>query len=368
MESMNMTLSAQAVKEYLDSIPEHQQTEEDLKNIKAWCHAHISQDNLHTRYDQEFDDEYEQCSHLIKTYLGFLVYCESAPSHLIGEIEGVGLNLIQLAAQEGYDRFLEALTVPEAIINQTTTASGASALAIAAAYGRRSAVQVLLTKGADVCQKNNNNELPSYNALILSMDPHENMHTREAIFKILVKDSPTAYTNKNKDRETVFHAMASQGYSDLLKASLQLHPQGVLCMDAFGHYPAHVALLNPHDHQAEMLMLLLQEGVANKPDFRGKIPLHYAAEYESSLAVAKVCIDQTAALDTRDHEGRTPLMLAVKIKNRPMIEALLDKKVDLTLKDANQKTSLDYANETHDNDFCEWFLSKTSSPSARLHK
>jgi ankyrin repeat protein len=231
---------------------------------------------------------------------------------------------------EGNDQVFQEVKILPEVINQAKEPADLTLLHLAASYGRPKIVSILLAKGADPTLKNKNHELASYLALFPSIaEGNHKKNDREAIFRQLAALTPESYANKNRDDETIFHAMAMHGFNDLIREALNMRPEGVFDKNYAGQLPVHVALLNPHENPEEMIKLLLPEAVANQADDKGWLPLHYAAAYGASGAVAEICIARTTNIDAEDREGQTPLMLARNNDNSFMVNALPSKHAEV---------------------------------------
>lgn len=340
-------------------LPSHNPSAENLEALKSWCETNVSRD---IQFSGDLQYQYDNYAQLATQYLTFK---EVVATQITQEMPSLGqMNSIQFAATHGYDRYIEQLSVSSAAINQSTTTSSITALHLAARHGHLHAVISLLEKGADPTLMDKNNDLPIMHCLMLSLKSRDRI-TRERIFHLLNKNIPNLYTHVNTTGNNLLHVLAKNGFTALLAEALKMNPDGVTQMDQDGYQPINLAIRNAHETKEVQELLLSQQPhlviISNK---RGDLPLHDAARYiqDKSLVQAFIKTHTTAglSLDITNTRDETPLMLAAKAKNRPMIEHLIQQGADPTYKSALGKNVLDYAYQTpEDKAFCEWILEKS---------
>ncbi|GFR41470.1 hypothetical protein Agub_g2159 [Astrephomene gubernaculifera] len=116
--------------------------------------------------------------------------------------------------------------------------------------------------------------------------------------------------------------------------------------DADGWTPLHFAALAGH---SETVRLLLTCGC--QPDGRskcGSTPALMAAKYGRSqdhVVIMRLLAEAGAALDVRDARGRTLLMLAAKAGNLSMVELLLERGLDPSATDCQDREAQQYAGQ-----------------------
>ena len=83
------------------------------------------------------------------------------------------------------------------------------------------------------------------------------------------------------------------------------------------------------DHNADM----------NVCDNKGKTPLHFAAE-NGLLELAQTLLNRNADVNSQDKHGSTPLLLASELGHPDVVQLLLDHNADLYLRDSDGDTPL----------------------------
>ena len=112
-------------------------------------------------------------------------------------------------------------------------------------------------------------------------------------------------------------ACARQPPYNTLVALLNAYSDAAKCVDDQGMYALHYACGNQADESVVRLLLNTFIKAASIPDPRGMLPLHYTACWgPSSTALAQGVLNlliqaYPAALTIRDHDGNTPLDLAM---------------------------------------------------------
>jgi uncharacterized protein len=80
----------------------------------------------------------------------------------------------------------------------------------------------------------------------------------------------------------------------------------------------------------------------SKSDYISKFLL---AAYEGNLEFVEFCMLQGFSPNAIDEKGRTPLMIASFKGKERIVRYLLEKKADVSVKDNEGRTALDYAEE-----------------------
>lgn len=130
---------------------------------------------------------------------------------------------------------------------------------------------------------------------------------------------------------------------DSLRAAEFLIQQPGLDLDALnasGENALMIAALRGH---VGLLRQLIQQGAeVNQP---GWTPLHYAAtnSSEASAAMVQLLLDAHAYIDAASPNESTPLMMAARYGHRDTVHLLLESGADVTIKNQQGFTALDFA-------------------------
>lgn len=288
------------------------------------------------------------------------------PASRSQECETLGQTALHLAAAGGHVSALEALLAGHVDLNAPETVTiftgtGGSPLHLAAANGHAECVRALLRSGANPNQRDDSGRTPLHAAA-------EEGHG-EAVAALLAGGA---------DRS----AVDNSGMLAIAKAAQQGHTEAVRLLYQPGRAAGALACAAANAHEATVRALL---DLGESPDAPGTdgdgTALHAAThcyvtwhvpdiqrvtsrrkrEYFAArqTAVLRTLLDAGASLETRDAEGRTPLLrLAsgegmLKVASRhmsttgpsdivPALELLLDAGADARAVDHGSKTALHY--------------------------
>lgn len=117
-------------------------------------------------------------------------------------------------------------------------------------------------------------------------------------------------------------------------------------VDSFNETPLMHAVGSPQKDQVTIIKILLAEGVnINARDNYGQTALHWAASSSEDPEVLHLLIEAGAHLDVRSIHGETPLMYATRNVHPEMVGILLEAGADGSLKDLDDKSAFDHAQE-----------------------
>ncbi|KAF2903365.1 hypothetical protein ILUMI_02821, partial [Ignelater luminosus] len=282
-------------------------------------------------------------------------------------------NCLHVAAKYGNKDLISLLLLKGAQINLKDS-HGMTALHHAANNADNAAV--LLAKGADIESKNNKNQTP----LILAVE-----NGSEDVVDFLLKEGANLET-KTSDNETPLIVSAKHGQNDVTCLLISKGAK-IRTKDHEGKTAFHWAALNTYT-TPETIELFLSKS----PDFlelqtaKQETPLILAAQGGSLDAVrlllsknanieAKDCngmtalhwvsikgyqhilcilLNNDAELEVKDNEGRTALICAAQNGHKSVVNFLLDE-ADINAKDKNGLTALEWAEKNH-HDSVVWLL------------
>lgn len=225
------------------------------------------------------------------------------------------------------------------------TAAELPALHIAALEGHLNTVRALLEQGADPLMKDTFNQTALFHALFIPMQHEPSlMQTKIAIFTLLNSTAPGHLLECNANQETVFHPMTVHGFDTLFNQEIQKIPQVAFMSNQSGRYLIHTAIL--HDQYKIAQTLLAIENVWSLTDNQGQCALHYAAQYQTQDMLL-LCCQSTPDLNRPDHEGNTPLMLAIMADNPDNMVQLLKLGASKEIKNDEGDTAEKLAMRTH---------------------
>lgn len=282
--------------------------------LKTWCLLHVSSDIDDTGPESQ-DNYLALARHYLDDFLANLPPPRAENIPLFNE-----QTVIQYAAQQGYDHYLNQLSniAPDALNHKTI--HGITPLDMAACKGNLHAVQALLKLGANAASLDKDLQTPLFSSLLLADKKNLALKLRkELIFNALVQAGTMPLSHQDVSGETVFHLMAAHGFTELLIKYTQNDPSGLFISNNFAKYPIHTAILN---NQPELVAYLLKiPSMPSVTDSRKQCALHCAAKY-GSKEMLLLCLKATPDLNVTDGEGKTALTLAIEMNNQEAIEVL----------------------------------------------
>ncbi|KAL8797765.1 MAG: hypothetical protein Q9195_000117 [Heterodermia aff. obscurata] len=268
-----------------------------------------------------------------------------------------GRNALQVAAFDGQLKSMEALVSRHANVNSEDKWSQ-TALLLASWQNHPDAVQWLLSHGANIDAPNKWGLTPLIVAARFG-------HTKP--MRILLE----AEANRELEDHNGYTALALAAFHGHVAAVRLLieHKADVNARNKLGDTAMMQAIRkNLTDDYVEIVQLLVKSGAnAELPNQSGVTPLMKAAEVSEGDAgtIVEHLLQNGAAVDAKDHEGRTALMRAILGGSRTTHELLIDQGADLEDRDALGVTSLILAAGYSDRNTVEFLLDRGADIEAR---
>ena len=195
-----------------------------------------------------------------------------------------------------------------------STADGKTALMLAAQQGRLDLMRTLLDAGATVDITNTRGGTAMMYAAVLG---------DTAPIKLLLARGAAVNTQSSNGWTTLMIA-AVMGHDELVRLLLD-HGANAGLADIYGWTPLMRAT---YERRLDVVRILLRSGSANvnARNDNGATALHHAA-LRGELEIAQLLIAKGADLQAKDHQQRTPLMVA-RATGHGKVVKLLDRELD----------------------------------------
>jgi ankyrin repeat protein len=159
---------------------------------------------------------------------------------------------------------------------------------------------------------------------------------QDRLVKLILDKGGGGITRKGFNVDVALRQAATNGHDGVVKLLLE-YGANPATVDTEGRTPLHLAASNGHESSVK---LLLDKDSINKKDSYGDVPLFLAAR-DDHTAVAKFLLQNGAYLA---HScGITLLRAAIRMKDQPLVELLLEREVDVNAKDPMGQTILQLA-------------------------
>jgi ankyrin repeat protein len=151
---------------------------------------------------------------------------------------------------------------------------------------------------------------------------------------------------------------ARYGNQAVMNQILQVPGINVNFKDSSGRTPLHLLVGGPSNQATvESLRQFIAKGAdVNATNTEGATPLHYAASHPTRPTFVEELLKAPGIhIDAKDHDGNTPLHIAVKAEGIVIIKLLLDKGAQQDIPNKEGKTALDLAATSTDGEIKKLF-------------
>ena len=261
------------------------------------------------------------------------------------EEEG-GLTPLMMAATRRHCSVVEVLISSEASPN-IKNKKGCTALHNACENGALDIVKMLILKGAIIETEDRNGSTP------LMMAARKGHHS---VVKKLVSSGASLNINKkNEEGHTALDYACENGDLDIVKVLIS-YSADIETEDHDGSTPLRMAAVRRH---SSVVGVLISSGASlNKKNKQGRTALHYACENGGLGIVNMLIYYNRADIETEDHDGFTPLMVAVMRRHCSVVEVLISSGASLNKKSKEGRTALQYTCENGDLDIVKMLISR----------
>jgi ankyrin repeat protein len=264
-----------------------------------------------------------------------------------------GNTPLHLAVHKGQGKIVRLLlerTADPEVANK----ADATPLHVAAWLGRSRPAGLLLRHGARVGRRAEGRLWGTTSLGVAASQGHADMVRLLLAHRADPYASGERFEKDDLVRTTALHAAASRGRVEVARVLLG---KGVPVdvRDGSGRTPLHDAVLSTEHSEAMIRLLLAHKANVRAAAKDGWEPIHRAAQACNAAGVA-LLLDHKADVNAREkEEGRTPLHLAIEdgwlldepneARSLPVVQLLLRRKADVTIKDKKGRSPLDLAAE-----------------------
>ena len=267
-----------------------------------------------------------------------IVLCDRVASERSGklqrnEMEG---NVARAAWNRDWEKVRRLVEQGGNVNDVDDTSYGSTALHFAAVYGNSDICSLLLSRGANVSQTDENGDTPLHDAAYF--------HYVD-ICQLLV-DHKADVTSVNNEGKTPLHIAVDRYLSDSPTVCRPLITnESVNVADFLGNRPLHIAARNGN---IQTVQLLVDCGAdVNVLNGDGQTPLHTAAGGRKDCPeLCSILLKHNAKIDAVDKDGNQPLHLACKRRHAATGNLLLSHGADVTALNKQQQRPLHLANES----------------------
>jgi len=332
-------------------------SDENVVALQQWCAKEVSTD---VQFSGSLQDKFAQSKAYLTHY--FSTICVGDMQNLTDrESHMRGMNRVQYAALQGYDRYLANILPDvndaEDLVNNATSVK-MTALHFSAFNGHINTTELLLARGALTTNSSRLSQLPLHLALTVPSGASSAVKERKiAIFNLLLQENASLVDREDISGDTVVQHMAQNGFTELLRSFNTENPLLLTKQNHFNKTPLLTALLNKRTETAQFLATIPQLLVIADGD--GKLPLHYAA-VQDDLPLLKACVAPNSDIDVPDHYHNTALHKAAQAGKLAPVKYLVGEGASVFAEDVLGKTVWHHAVASGSLDTLKWLKNNTS--------
>lgn len=327
-------------------------TAEKLALLQQWFQENLSQDR---QFQGDETEQLMQYQTLITTYFDDIEPAIAQDAQLSNP-KFAGENGISALTLMGFDRVL-AMIKPDSTLLNKSNLYGLTPLHQAALQGHLHTTKELIALGANPGILNKQLQYPLFSALLLPVVHTETTKQNKiAIFKLLRDTEIPLLNHQDKSGNTVLHQMAVHDFETLLDETLKTHPELASIKNNHAQYPIHSAILN--NQLGNVILLLQVKKGATFADSNGLVALHYAARCANTV-IFNECYRANPDINIRDHQQRTPLMLAAELGHFAIVKKCVALGADAEATDSEGATVLHHAVKSNNLEMVRWLMNHT---------
>ncbi|XXH00153.1 hypothetical protein Hte_006495 [Hypoxylon texense] len=237
------------------------------------------------------------------------------------QVTVLNVTPLALAVALGNISTVKFLLEHDAKVNAEIPDLGGTALHLAARYGPRDIVNLLLSKNAEINQRDLNGSSPLHLA------------SRYGLCEIVtcLLDAKADLRQLDNDGCTPFHVASMFGQLEVLSLLYERGPKEQISeVNAFLNAPLHLACLNNYYDVAESLLgwgaKLYQPGsdgaIVDQLGPNGETPLYHACE-EGNVKIIDMLVEHGADIHVKNDDGDTPILYSCRHLQLSSLKALL---------------------------------------------
>jgi len=233
-------------------------------------------------------------------------------------------NLLQAIGDYNIEKAKSIIGYNKDLVQAKSKLQQWTPLHVAALVGNCDAANLLLSQGADVNAKDEDDWMPLHFAVAFGSSPADMSDVMSSKFNL-----QTVAQRIANEAEYMTYFLNHKGSLEMAELLL-LHGADINAKSRRNNSPIMWAVMRGDSQMVQLLTKHKPELVHNF--YLGVTPLHYAAG-KGYYEIAKTLLEQKASLTARDKYGWAPLHSAAEIGHKAIVELLLDHKASINDKE-----------------------------------